>query len=150
MKFNSDGPQHVNRIYGVTQDPETKEYAIVTQFQNGGNLRRLISEKHAELTWKKVIFMLYNISFGLSDIHGQNYHHKDFHSGNILNSIMNNDDIRSVISDFGMSRPADKSSDVENDKTHTICSTRGITGRKVYKSSRYLWIWNDNVGTSFW
>ncbi len=109
MKFNGATAICVNRIYGVTRDPETKEYAIVTQFQNGGNLRRLISEKHAQLTWKNVINMLYNISFGLSDIHNQKYHHKDFHSGNILNYI-SNDSIRSVISDFGMSGPTNESS----------------------------------------
>ena len=101
---------YINKIYGVTRDPETKEYAIVTQFQNGGNLRRLISKQRAQLTWKKVILMLDNISFGLYSIHQQNYHHKDFHSGNILNSIINNDYFRSVISDFGMSCPANESS----------------------------------------
>src|SRR5579885_1130780 len=76
-----------NSIYGVTRDPLTHEYAIVTQFQEGGNLRRLISEHYTELTWEKVILMLWNISDGLSVIHLQNYHHKDFHSGNILNSF---------------------------------------------------------------
>ena len=107
MKFNCGS---VNPIYGVTRDVETNEYVIVTHFQNEGNLRRLISEKHAELTWKNVIFMLYNISFGLFHIHDRKYHHKDFHSGNILNSIINNDYFRSVISDFGMSCPANESS----------------------------------------
>jgi len=111
LKFNGATAICVNRIYGVTRDPETKEYAIVTQFQNGGNLRRLISEQLAQLTWGSVIWMLYNISKGLFGIHGQNYHHKDFHSGNILNSINNQYDIiQSVISDFGMSRPANESS----------------------------------------
>ena len=33
----------------------THEYALVTQFQDGGNLRRLISENHTELTWEEVI-----------------------------------------------------------------------------------------------
>ena len=62
LKLN-DGSR-VNRIYGVTRDPETKEYAIITEFQNGGNLRRLIAENHAKLTWKNVISMLHNITNG--------------------------------------------------------------------------------------
>ena len=79
----------VNQIYGVTRDPLTHEYAIVTEFQNGGNLRRLISENHTELNWKKVISMLKYISIGLHQIHHR-YYHKDFHSGNNLNSISTN------------------------------------------------------------
>ena len=106
----------LNQIYGITRNPETNEYAIVTHFQNGGNLRRLIAEHHTELTWKKVIYMLRNVSGGLNNVHRRNYHHKDFHSGNILNSI-DSQYIESVISDFGMSRPADKNSNDENDKT---------------------------------
>ncbi len=107
MELHSTGGSVINRIYGVTRDPETKEYAIVTKFQNGGNLRRLISENNAELTWTKVIDMLWRIANGLYHIHRQNYHHKDFHSGNILNSI--SDRISSVISDFGTCRPANQS-----------------------------------------
>ena len=98
-----------NYIYGVTRDPRTHEYAIVSAFQNGGNLRRLISENHTELTWENIINMLYDISEGLSRIHHRNYHHKDFHSGNILNSINYDNDIWSYISDFGLSRPANES-----------------------------------------
>ena len=81
---------YINQIYGVTRDPLTHEYAIVTQFQDGGNLRRLISENHTELTWEKGIMMLRLIIIGLCIIHQKNYHHKDFHSGNILNSITGN------------------------------------------------------------
>jgi len=92
----------VNRIHGVTRDPLTHEYAIVTQFQNGGNLRRMISENHTNLTWENIIHRLNGIVVGLQNIHAHEYHHKDFHSGNILGSSIN-----MVISDFGMSRPAD-------------------------------------------
>ena len=68
MKLNRDYGV-INRIYGVTRDPETKEYAIVTEFQNEGNLRRLIAENHAKLTWKNVIYMLYTITNNLYCIH---------------------------------------------------------------------------------
>src|SRR2546423_4952386 len=52
--------------------------------------------------------MVSNISLGLTIIHHHNYQHKDFHSGNILFNISHH--IRSMISDFGMSRPANESS----------------------------------------
>jgi serine/threonine protein kinase len=92
----------------VTRD---QEYAIVTEFRNGGNLREMIKKNHRSLTWNKIIDVLINISNGLDDIHNQNYHHKDFHSGNILNKFSKGDNsIFSVISDFGLCCPANKSS----------------------------------------
>ncbi|RIB15210.1 kinase-like domain-containing protein [Gigaspora rosea] len=80
--LNLNISDYVNRIYGVTCDPLTREYAIVTAFQNGGNLRRIIYESSKEITWRRVIIMLRDISRGLADIHARNYYHKDFHSAN--------------------------------------------------------------------
>src|SRR6266487_6596089 len=68
----------------------------------------MISENHTNLTWNNIISGLCGIAHGLIYIHLHGYHHKDFHSGNILN-----DNIDLVISDFGMSRPADD----EDEKT---------------------------------
>jgi hypothetical protein len=53
----------------VTCDPISKEYAIVTQFQNGGNLREIIKKNHSILTWEIIITMLQRISYGLIKIH---------------------------------------------------------------------------------
>jgi len=90
----------------VTRDQETNEYAIVTAFQNGGNLKQVISENHTDLTWLNVFMMLKGIISGLDHIHSLNYHHKDLHSGNSLNKISGPWNF-SMISDFGMCRPAD-------------------------------------------
>jgi serine/threonine protein kinase len=95
----------------VTRDPQSEEYAIVTEFRNGGNLREVIKKNHSILTWNKIIRVLINISNGLFNIHGQNYYHKDFHSGNILNEISKDNTLISpVISDFGLCCPANQSS----------------------------------------
>jgi serine/threonine protein kinase len=93
----------------VTRDPQSKEYAIVTEFRNGGNLREVIKKNHSILNWKAIILTLWSISGGLYNIHNQDYHHKDFHSGNILNKITNNY-VSSVISDFSLCCPANESS----------------------------------------
>ncbi|GBB91327.1 hypothetical protein RclHR1_18550002 [Rhizophagus clarus] len=97
------------RIYGVTRDPQSREYAIITEFKNGGNLREIIKKNHNNLTWKSILKIFYYISNGLLSVHMRNYHHKDLHSGNILNSLISNY-IRPVISDFGLCRPSDQSS----------------------------------------
>ncbi|CAG8556750.1 8417_t:CDS:2 [Acaulospora morrowiae] len=52
--------------------------------------------------------MLSNIGFGLHKIHENNYCHKDFHSGNILNRIYDKESFDSTISDFGLCRPANE------------------------------------------
>jgi serine/threonine protein kinase len=109
---------YCNRIYGVTRDPQSGECAIVTKLKNGGNLREMIKKNHSNLTWNKIIQVLFDISYGLREIHNQNYHHKDFHSGNILNeltdfsinSVISDFSINSVISDFGLCCPANQSS----------------------------------------
>src|SRR6266487_4112384 len=93
------------RIYGVTRDPQTKEYAIVMEFQNDGDLRKMIKKNHSSLTWEVIIRMLWKISYGLHCIHDENYYHKDLHSGNILY-----DHVTPVISDFGLCRPLDRNS----------------------------------------
>ncbi|RGB40087.1 kinase-like domain-containing protein, partial [Rhizophagus diaphanus] len=49
--------------------------------------------------------ILYDISYGLSTIHRENWYHGDFHTGNILLEGCGNY-IGSVISDFGLCRPA--------------------------------------------
>src|SRR5438874_352425 len=97
----------INQVFGVTRDPLTHEYALVAKFQDEGNLRQLLSGKHTELTWKKAIYMLWRIGCGLDRIHRDDYYHKDFHSGNILNK-KDHELIASVISDFGLSCPVNE------------------------------------------
>ena len=93
----------------MTRDPKSNEYAIVSQFMNGGSLRDLIKKKHNILTWKAIIEVLEVISLGLNSIHKSEYYHRDLHSGNILNRV-NYNVITSVISDFGFCCPADLNS----------------------------------------
>ncbi|CAB4474327.1 unnamed protein product [Rhizophagus irregularis] len=110
---NSINDASTIKIYGVARDLQNGEYAIVTDFKDGGNLREFIKKNHSELTWKKFITLLGHSIWTLWQIHDKNYYHRDLHSGNILNSI-NKYDISPAISDFGLCRPMDQSS---TDKT---------------------------------
>ncbi|PKC00773.1 kinase-like protein [Rhizophagus irregularis] len=112
---NKNGGFETIRIYGVTRDPQSGEYAIVIQFKNGGNLRKMIKENYSNLTWENILEILNRISEGLDSVHESKCYHKDLHSGNILNKIYSDNTIGgSVISDFGLCRPMDQSS---TDKT---------------------------------
>ncbi|GBB87621.1 hypothetical protein RclHR1_01410004 [Rhizophagus clarus] len=90
------------RIYGLTNDPETKEFMMIIEFASMGNLRSSLSNNFNKIWWKNKIKLLYGSLVDLQDLHKLGYFHKDFHSGNILRF----DDTISRISDFGLSGPA--------------------------------------------
>ncbi|PKY35886.1 hypothetical protein RhiirB3_457435 [Rhizophagus irregularis] len=65
---NKNGGFETIRIYGVTRDPQSGEYAIVIQFKNGGNLRKMIKENYSNLTWENILEILNRISEGLDSL----------------------------------------------------------------------------------
>ncbi|GET51350.1 kinase-like domain-containing protein [Rhizophagus irregularis DAOM 181602=DAOM 197198] len=85
--------------FGITRDPNTKDYMMVLQYFGGGNLRKSLVEGLKFRTKMKYLFCIID---GLSGIHDAGNIHKDFHSGNILYN--NHDDILSI-SDLGMCKP---------------------------------------------
>ncbi|POG70332.1 kinase-like domain-containing protein [Rhizophagus irregularis DAOM 181602=DAOM 197198] len=96
---------HLNDVvpcYGITQNPNTKEYMMVLFYCNKGNLRNYLNKSEEYIDCKKKIYKLQEIARGLLDIHIVEKVHKDFHSGNILESG------GMFISDLGMCQPANK------------------------------------------
>ncbi|CAB4420767.1 unnamed protein product [Rhizophagus irregularis] len=88
----------VIQCYGITQDPNTKDYMMVLEYCGGGNLRNHYMNHESGYYLK--INELIRIASGLLDIHNAEKVHKDFHSGNILY------DGDPFISDLGMCQPA--------------------------------------------
>ncbi|GBB91019.1 hypothetical protein RclHR1_01810022 [Rhizophagus clarus] len=91
--------------YGITQNPNTKEYMMVLYYCEKGNLRDYLNESEFYINYKSKINKLLQIAKGLLDIHNAGSIHKDFHSGNILH-----DASFPFISDLGMCQPANKQS----------------------------------------
>src|SRR6185312_988690 len=87
-------------IYGVTQNPETKEYMIVMQYANNGSLLSYLGQNINKLTWKMKLECLYYISYYLSYIHRIGLVHCDLHGGNIVFDNNNTP----LICDLGLSR----------------------------------------------
>src|ERR1044072_5543751 len=87
-------------FYGMTKDPETKEFIIIVQFANK-SLRSILSTDFGNLLWKKKIWNLYNLTMDLNYLHSLDYCHRDLHSGNVLQGHA------TYLSDFGLSRPVD-------------------------------------------
>jgi len=92
------------KIYGVTQDPETKEYIIVMQYANNGSLSSYLGHNINKLTWKMKLEHLMDIAAYLSNIHNVGLVHCDLHSGNIVLHD-GNDKMSPFICDLGLSRP---------------------------------------------
>ncbi|EXX64005.1 Sps1p [Rhizophagus irregularis DAOM 197198w] len=92
-------------FHGITQDPVTKEYILIMEYANGGNLHNYLQNNFINITWEEKLRILKKILSGLKSIHKNNFIHRDFHSGNILLS-----DQSWLIGDFGLSQPANSTS----------------------------------------
>src|ERR1044072_585090 len=96
-------------IYGITQDPITKDYMIVTKFIERGNLRNFIYDNFFSLSLLQKLELLRSIAIGLDKIHSSGLSHNNFHSGNIF--VDDGNTLSVIISDLGISGPADESYD---------------------------------------
>ncbi|POG75335.1 kinase-like domain-containing protein [Rhizophagus irregularis DAOM 181602=DAOM 197198] len=88
------------QCFGITQDLNNKEYMMVIEYCEDGNLRNYLNKSENYINYESKIDQLQQIARGLLDIHNAEKVHKDFHSGNILFSI------DPFISDLGMCQPA--------------------------------------------
>ncbi|RIA81418.1 kinase-like domain-containing protein [Glomus cerebriforme] len=94
------------RLYGITQDPDTKNYMMVLEYAENGSLRNYL-DTNVKLSWLDKIRNLYWIANGLNVIHSNELIHRDLHIGNILHThgifIFGN----AYITDMGLCKPAD-------------------------------------------
>ncbi|CAG8785109.1 34377_t:CDS:2 [Gigaspora margarita] len=75
---------HVVSVYGISQNPYTKEYILVTEFMDRGNMRDYLRDNSIDLSWNTRLKILLGITTGLMNIHNNELIHCDFHSGNLL------------------------------------------------------------------
>src|SRR5437763_9370447 len=106
IKFKSPYYKGILDIYGVSEDPNTKEYILVMRYASGGSLTDYITKNFKDLKWKDKIQILYSIISGLNIIHQEELTHRDLHSGNILYS--NKLPQKVMIADLGLSIPSDQ------------------------------------------
>ncbi|GBB94148.1 hypothetical protein RclHR1_00230026 [Rhizophagus clarus] len=91
------------RVYGVSQNTDTKEYILVLDYANNGDLRRFIRNNLAEFNWLLRIGTLYQIAVGLKQLHNKGLLHRDFHGGNIVCG-----GYYVLVTDLGLCQPVDK------------------------------------------
>ncbi|CAB4473007.1 unnamed protein product [Rhizophagus irregularis] len=72
------------RCLGISQDVTTKEYLLVMQYANGGDLRNYLKDNFKKLTWEDKKRLAFQIADGLNYLHNENVLHRDLHSKNIV------------------------------------------------------------------
>ncbi|CAB5388232.1 unnamed protein product [Rhizophagus irregularis] len=97
---------NIIKLYGISQDPDTKDYVIVLEYAEGGNFNNYLDKNYERFDWFNGLKMLTNVIGGLSNIHQKQMVHCYFHMGNIL--FTNNDNnYNACISDMGLYRKID-------------------------------------------
>ncbi|GES97623.1 kinase-like domain-containing protein [Rhizophagus clarus] len=97
----------VIRFHGITQDPGTKEFMLIIDYADGGNLHNYLQKNFLNVTWIEKLIILRKISYGIKWIHDNKLIHRDLHSGNILSLLNKYHGYHNwLIGDFGLSQPA--------------------------------------------
>ena len=97
----------VVRCFGISQDPKTKDYIIVTEYMKKGNLRQYLNKNYDKLEFGWKIMTFHSIVSCLNSIHEKGLIHCDLHPGNILKF----EDEMNYITDLGLSMFVNKVSD---------------------------------------
>ncbi|CAB5379074.1 unnamed protein product [Rhizophagus irregularis] len=75
---------NILKIYGISQNPNTKDYIMVLEYAEGGNFNNYLDKNYENFDWINGLKVLANIISGLSKLHQKQMVHCDFHIGNIL------------------------------------------------------------------
>jgi serine/threonine protein kinase len=118
----------------MTQDPNTKDYMMILDYYEHGDLRNYLNKS---IDYKTKIRNLAEFARGLLDIHNAGMVHKDLHSGNLLFSLNENENLYfPLISDLGMSQPANISKEKSVNK-EGIYGVLPYVAPEVLRGSQY-------------
>ena len=122
---------YIVKLYGITQDPETKNYMMVLDYADHGSLRNYLDTNYDKLSWFQKFYNLWNIAYGLRGIHENELIHRDLHIGNILSFY---DGPR--ITDMGLCKPADYNK-LENASNNNIYGVLPYIAPEILRGQNY-------------
>ncbi|RHZ84618.1 hypothetical protein Glove_79g104 [Diversispora epigaea] len=101
--------RYVLPILGITQDPKTKEYAIVLRYMKNGNLRDFLKQNKLS-SWIERLWLMNSFIRGLKVIHSKGLIHRDLHPGNLMiTEAYNNSKYKFIrLGDLGLCRNANE------------------------------------------
>ncbi|GBC04928.1 hypothetical protein RclHR1_05950012 [Rhizophagus clarus] len=152
--------EYVNKYYGITQHPESKNYMIIMNYCESGDLTRYITKDFFNIKWYNKLNKLDDIISGLKEIHNAGITHQDYHSGNIFLLAST-----PIMGDLGLSKSAIESTNDENKEVYGIIpyvAPEIFRGEKytkasdIYSFGMIMWelmtgrkpFWNYNHDTS--
>jgi len=127
-KLFKDEYDGVVKCFGISQDPQTKDYIMVMDYIKNGDLRKYLTNYYKKLDFHNKLGQLYNLAKGLNNVHRQGLIHRDFHPGNIL---ISNSEV-CLITDLGLCRPVD-----ETDKEEKIYGVLPYVAPEVLQTKVY-------------
>lgn len=104
------------KLYGISQDPKTKNYIMVMKYITGGDLRQYLSNNQYNHLRNRLA-QLTEIVNGLKKIHDKGLIHRDLHPGNILNKQVDFENVKCYITDLGLSKPVNE---IDNGKVYGV------------------------------
>jgi serine/threonine protein kinase len=93
----------IMKCFGITQEPDTHNYALVLEYMESGDLRKYLNKNFNSITLEQKLIIIKYICYGLYIIHDKKLIHKDLHPGNIFVGSM-----CAYIGDFGFCMPANE------------------------------------------
>ncbi|EXX55142.1 Rad53p [Rhizophagus irregularis DAOM 197198w] len=117
-------------IYGITQKPDTKEYAMVLEYADRGDLSKWINKHSKGFDWSSRLNKLIYIINGLKEIHQKQMVHRDFHTGNLLFKTNKDISLDIRISDMGLSG---KVGNIDNE----VCGVMPYIAPEVLRGDPY-------------
>eukprot|EP00112_Aurelia_sp_Birch-Aquarium-sp1_P024718 Seg794.4 transcript_id=Seg794.4/GoldUCD/mRNA.D3Y31 product="LIM domain kinase 1" protein_id=Seg794.4/GoldUCD/D3Y31 len=92
---------NVLRFIGIMY--KDKLLHIIAEYISGGTLRKLLKNKHREISWEQRVQFAKDIASGMAYLHDMNVMHRDLTSKNCL--VKNDADGKSiVVADFGLAK----------------------------------------------
>ncbi|EXX76903.1 Ste11p [Rhizophagus irregularis DAOM 197198w] len=115
--------ENILKIYGISQDPNTKNYIMVFEYAEGGSFDNYLDKNYESFDWFNGLKVLTNIINGLSEIHQKQMVHRDFHIGNILITK------QEILNDFHIYSSHENNND--NDNNYNACISDMGLCRKI-------------------
>ncbi|CAG8452781.1 3170_t:CDS:2 [Racocetra fulgida] len=122
------------QCYGLTRNPSTQEYMLVSEYIKGGDLRNYLSRNFKNMKWlEDKLQILISIAKGLKLIHESGFVHHNLHLGNVLIG----EDGSAYISDLGL-YPFITLSDQDSENLRNEATSKGIFGVLPYVAPEVL------------